>query len=776
MDPNIDPEMHIESFQKYNNDLSSSSFSSFTSINDEQSSVAAAAVANMSSMINFNSLEDEKNKKKMPFLELDHTQSSVSSSNPKQRLVYDSNSQVSIVVVNPASNEGSGRLGRPRKHTAINSSSSIDTSFKNFDKSMISRFRVDNLPITGPGSRSYTKKDEKKKVQQVLNFNNFKKKEINNEPTITINISDSDEEVPLKKQKIDNQIKESDDDDDDDDNNNNNNNKNNNNNDNNNDDDDDETNLELIDYDNVRGLTTIEPTSRKLNTLKKSNGLFITLKKRKDYPSPLVGLYSDSYQNPQYNDTIPEFNKVAIGYEVKPTPFAKDILYILSFFNKFRHLFRELPNLSPQDFEIGLKLNSNIKYPIKNVNQKVNKTPLFSANDGDGISEFMESLYLRLLTLCLNKKRDLDKKQLIKASLELKNSVYVFGVPKEWRNDTNLFKKKKLNKEPNEEIIDLSNDELLEPELIKYGESIIENLPINSEDFEMDGLSGLSPKDRLILLKSLVQWTLSESNLVKKEILGITDTYSYTEKETYYCSRYIKDGANSIEFSNNNLKIINFKKKPTKGELESSFDATTNPISNPFFLRSLDFFVGDGGNFIGRFYLCRTYNHEIGHLLNGKDIKNLSNKSIDELLLIEQPSNFKLYVEDLSTTFHYDMNPWYEIASNCKELLKFIDFLQLKLTLINAKNLKKLLDYLNEIYPILLKFEEISTDYKSRLTRSSRRKPIQNLKEQDTNYKKLIDYVSESESEYESESEIEVEENDDDDDDEVEFLGEVDED
>lgn len=731
---------------------------------------------------------------------------------PKQRIIHDSDSQVSIVVVNPASTEGTRRLGRPRKNIARqNNHSPANDSSQNFNESLLSKFRFDSLPVAGPGSRGGRKKKPALVTKPGRQSTLFEKNGLK-QMKIVIEKPDEKSIEPDVDEKSNQQKLNSIDDS-----------TSKNKEEKSNEDDDvivgEEVKKEapkaqpriiLEDYHSLKakGRSTARDSRSdaftKLGLVPQSKKN-VQQKKRKDIPGSIVGAYYDAYEPESVEKIISHkdeaLNLIALGFEVIPAPYAKDIMTILEFTNKFKSVLGDLESLGPQDFEEGLKLRPSTPYPLENVKQKTAEQ-LYNneTSTGDEVSPLMNSLLYRLLTLVLNRKRPIDKSLLKRALEELKTQVLLWGLPIEWRDDSAIFQNSESpNGQETDVPVDPENPEILDPSRVEYGTTKpLPHTPLDNEDFEVNGLNSLEPKDRLIFLRSLVQWCLANSDIIKQETSDyLAKQESSGEKETYYISRFIKDGPKGIEASSKGKPFAKKKQQsvPKEGSpdvRESSNELNTDPKADPLShhmsFRLLSFYAGDAG-INGRFYLCRSANSKTGGLATYQEISSLlsDSKSIDDLLTEEQPSRFKLYVQDVTTmlsdvykaessidgTIEESMDPWYEIAGDTAMLKKFIDYLSEKLSNVRSKQLSNLYNYLNSLLPVLEKFETIRKEY--RITRSSRkREQVTDYRENDKRLKQMLaesedhEFLNNSDSEHEEDDDeagFDIVEADDDDDD-----------
>jgi len=718
---------------------------------------------------------------------------------PKQRIVHDANSQFSMVVVNPASTEGTRRLGRPRKNMPKRTHSPQNSSSQNLDKSLLSRFRFDSLPVVGPGSRGGRKKKNNivskpgrqarfgKNLTLVVN----KDEDDNAKDDIEEIVIDGDESM----EKLSSQEKSKKDTGKEDDKQKLGDKK----------DDDlivvDEVDKQLPaktqpkiileDYHTLKakGRSTAKDYRSdaftklglvpQTNNNKKQQQQHLQQKKRREIPGPVTGAYYDIY-DPYTAERVTsqndeDMNLIALGFEVRPAPYAKDIMTILEFTNKFKSVFSDFTMLGPQDFEEGLKLRPSTKYPLENVKQKTAEKLYDGEQTDETASTLMNGLFYLLLTLVLNRKRPIDKNSFKRGLEDLKMQVLTLGLPLEWRDDSDLFseppnsQQQELPTEADKEPVDPENTEIFDMINQNFGTTKpLDHTPLDNEDFESKGLNSLEPKDRLILLRSLTQWSLTSSEIIKQELSSqLAKQESSGEKETYYISKYVKDGPKAIETAlqekarlakkkqqQAQQKIVE-KNSPTPEIKESDIntDPASNPLDHHMSFRLLDFYAGDGG-INGRFYLCRSSNSKTGGFATFQEITSIleDNKSIHDLLTYEQPSRFKLYVQDVTTMLtdlykteaSFDestgevLDPWYEIASDTTQLGQFLEHLSTKLSNNRSKQLTNLYNYLSSLLPILTKFETIQKDY--RTTRSSRkREPITDYRQNDKKLKQMIE-------------------------------------
>ncbi|QLL34273.1 hypothetical protein HG536_0G01320 [Torulaspora globosa] len=253
---------------------------------------------------------------------------------------------------------------------------------------------------------------------------------------------------------------------------------------------------------------------------------------------------------------------------MRPIPYAGDVVKLMSFVNKF-HLFfdSELLNLSFQDFEIGLDLYPGSQtgtasgmrgtdsqrtlfyqdfIPVKNVVTAQDKMNLL----------FMTLLKL---TFSTSKSTEIQTKAQPQATMhQLKTSKKVFttlvrqlrdharswGYPKEWRN--NVVSEEELVKpqsrlfeqDDNGSPVDPKNPEILTSNIYTWyhHEAVpLEKDPLQNPDLEKKGILALEPRDRIICLRALTDWCGAQSPKIRTE--------------TYHLSHFKRDPAFGIQTS-----------------------------------------------------------------------------------------------------------------------------------------------------------------------------------------------------------------------------------
>lgn len=407
-------------------------------------------------------------------------------------------------------------------------------------------------------------------------------------------------------------------------------------------------------------------------------------------PGPLVPLHSDLYDgnviNSENNKAVAA-EKLAFGFPVKHNPNLYDIMYILLFLAKFEPVVQAGP-LGPEDFEIGLDL----------------------ATEGrPQISQTMEVFFRRLLVLLLNRKKPIPKDGQRPAIQELQTKYVSFGLPEEWRDDSMVHQVDSFPCNPEDDVVDPSKPPVAPEDLIEYeGSKELPN-PSHSKDFEDFGLAGIdSPRQRVILLRTMVVWCLSVSLRVKTFLTSVVGKQEVPgERDNIYVSRAVLKGfAHTAESKKDHeIKVARKIKPNNKGAMQdfdlrlAYMDPTSNPMTHPLALRLNEYVIGDIGFHVGRFYLVRTADASAGGLGSLEDMKKAAKISPADRSMA---TNFRLYVEDVYSLLELclrvdgiefdadgkevvhnvnydDTKYWYTVASNFEELRAFHDHIELKL-------------------------------------------------------------------------------------------------
>lgn len=435
-------------------------------------------------------------------------------------------------------------------------------------------------------------------------------------------------------------------------------------------------------------------------------------------PGPVLPLYYDQYDDNLIND--PENislknEKLALGFPIKQKSYINHIIYIISFLNTFKEII-SIGDIGPQDIEIGLGFISDNEENLEGENNYVSPT--------------MESLFLKLLTLILNRKNPIQATGQIKSISELKSMIKFLGLPKEWKITNDSIMKPEIIKINEDDLnYDLnlsssSSSNVITTEFINY-KSVPHNTvknPFNdkTQNFENLGLRGIkTPMDKLIMIKCLIQWSLISSNLIKNFISNsMANQDIMGEKETYYASRSILKGFKQTQDLKRDIELKLSKRKNGGGTGGANddlkyVDPTSNPLIHSMKLRFNELIIGDVGFNIGRFYLVRMSNELNGGLNSINEMKlNWLNKFKNQSTTINLPSKFKLYVYDIHSMLtdslsdygiefdengteiskddeKHENNYWYEIASNTIELVDFINHLRNRLGIDNDKTNSK---------------------------------------------------------------------------------------
>lgn len=654
-----------------------------------------------------------------------------------QMIQYDEDDETkkNIKVVQYTPDEKLRRLGRPRV-TVSGPVANEDSSSENLERATYSKFRFDELPVDGPGSRGGTtpRREPKGKVtgthkqrQQQQSISKFFQsdkpktekperecKSLNtpeNEETKKEPLSESEKPVSTPKSKTPTSPK--------------------------------------------RKAKSTPPPAKKTKTRAKPRSLSskVTQTSRttvinnrhkitRQLPGPLLPLHYDIYDDNtlEANENQASSNeKICLGFPVRKNSYAGDIVYVIAFLNKFRDILY-IYNIGPQDIEEGLSLGQE-------------------DDNNSYVSPLMEVLYCNLLTLILNRKKPIQPTSLVNAISELKSMLPTLGLPKQWRQDQ-IVVAVKVSPKDFEEPVDPNNSQVLQSEIYKNSTPPPSSRnPFLSPDFEKNGLKGIKdPIDRLIMIRCFIQWSFLVSNTVKNYITQSTQAQEILgDKDTYYGPRSILKGFKNTDDVRKEaeLRISKRKSSTTNPEDTKYVDPTSDPLQHSMRLRLDELVVGDVGFHIGRFYLVRMADDTNGGLSSIDRMKYIwSNKSSEIAIL---PSQFKLYVLDVHSMLtdsladygvEFDskgneveqpvkgVEHWYEVASTTNELEQFVIFLEQRLgmdgqeqneneiskTSMIYRPLLNLRNYLSSMLSLLYKQEEARLD--SGKSRSSRRKDI----------------------------------------------------
>lgn len=404
----------------------------------------------------------------------------------------------------------------------------------------------------------------------------------------------------------------------------------------------------------------------------------------RQFPGPIIplcyDLYDDNMMNMDLNKSERQ-EKIALGYDVKPAPYAGDIMFIISFCTKFKDIIG-LGKFGPQDIEEGLSLD-NLEQPTD-------------------VSPLMNDLFARLVTLVLNRKPDVNPRYQGKAVSELKAVCVSLGLPREWKDKNEVYKRVTIDNS-NAEVVDESKPEILLNEGYVFQPPFVYENPFNDKNgFEKYGFNGIAnPVDRLIMLRTLAQWSLASSTAIKAAIQDLVLKQDVPgDKETFYASRALLKGFKHTEDLTTDINNKIAKKNYSEdNELVARYvEPIADPLEHSLRFRVDEMVVGDLGFNVGRFYMCRISDSKDGGLTSVSKMKQAWNST--SMTRSSFACRFKLYVQDVhallverlekegvefddkgeEVTILPDDSEYldcklYEVASNATEFNKFIDYL-----------------------------------------------------------------------------------------------------
>lgn len=707
------------------------------------------------------------------FIDNDTKSEDLTAETALQMVQYDDDDEAkkNIQVVQYEPDEKLKRLGRPRNF-ASSLVANEDSSSENLERATFSKFRLDELPVDGPGSRGGTtpRREPKgmvsgKQKQKQLSISNFfqvdKAKPLaaaekeSNEPKTE---KDSATEEKKEKQpeivasKAESGPKE-----------------------------------ETTEPKPKPSLTPSKrpgsksksstPVAKKPKTASRAKPRTLSSKVThtsrttvinnrhrvtRQLPGPLLPLYYDTYDDNILGASENQSSsneKICLGFPIAKNSYAGDIVYVVSFLNKFKDILY-LYNIGPQDIEEGLSLppsttEASSTYISK---QETESNPEYNP---EYVSPLMELLFCHLLTLILNRKKPIQPTSQTNAISELKTMLPLLGLPQEWRQDP-VIVTVKVSQTDVEDPVDPNNSLVLQSEIYKHStpSPITNKNPFLTSDFEKFGLKGIDPIDRLIMIRSFIQWSFLSSNTVKNYITHSAQSQEILgDKDTYYGPRSILKGFKNTDDVRKEAESKMSKRKSSTTNPEDSkyVDPTSDPLQHSMRLRLDELVVGDIGFHIGRFYFVRMADDTNGGLSSIDRMKYIwSNKSSEIAIL---PSQFKLYVLDVHTMLsesladngvEFDSNGnevelkvkssnseyWYEVASTVTELEQFVHYLEQRLgveeqhqneneiskTSMIYRPLLNLRNYLSSMLHLLYRQDEVRLD--SGKSRSSRRKDI----------------------------------------------------
>ncbi|KAG7195675.1 uncharacterized protein KQ657_002056 [Scheffersomyces spartinae] len=556
------------------------------------------------------------------------------------------------------------RLGRPRKNIKHNLSAPENSSSDNFNEARYAKFRFDNKPILGPGSRGGKTGTKRSTAKGKLTINKVRERQLqttlsfDNKIGLVLSPPNDDAMDPNLIDHIDNSARVA----------------------------DAATTTAATVTAHKQVTSTVTPIYKRSMVAGASRTSFIRSRRNAKTNSTLLSplhyeLYDDRLIESSTYATNESKLPLAFGFPLFPSPYAKDILYLQMFLTKFKDIIH-VGYLGPQDFEDGLGLANVKPQHVPESEPSINvciRPPSEDLSEelafNDTAVKKMELLLFKLLSLILNRKKEVTS--LLRASAELKSRF--------------------------DSIAGLPFNPFLLPQFDTLGLTAIPN-----------------QQDRLVFLRILAQWSLTSSELIRTYIADSYEGYGDSE----YVSRYVQSfGLLSPHDSN-----------------YSSAHITKEIYQDQSSLRILDFFAGDCGLHVGRFFLSRMADAKAGGLSSIRNMESaIHRKGID----IGESSSFKLYVQDVHkmlteslTSFGVEFdehgneivddktvqtvndNYWYEVASNTKELTVFLEFLSKQLRFpdhpIPIRSSSKFYDsgtnlwsYLSAMLPLLLCHEEL---------------------------------------------------------------------
>lgn len=444
----------------------------------------------------------------------------------------------------------------------------------------------------------------------------------------------------------------------------------------------------------------------------------------------------------------------------KSIPYAGLIIKIMSFINKFYNYFgSDLLCLSFQDFEIGLNL-----YPNDLGSSSLNKDGIFNEQkqqfelyqdfipiiDVKRSQDKMNLLFYSLLKILfsttddnfdepaeLNALEQYPKKQLKNWLDKLRRFALEWGYPKEWRllssNDRTTFEKPIFEKDDSIPI-DSKVKEILTPNVYQWPE-VLEldkaDHPLMDPELENTGLHSMhEPMDRLILLKTIVDWCISNSTLIHDYIYRLSHMKGepsfgvqsqqvprfYIEGPERTMKNHIKSCLKFLDKMDTRFKNKHYKKllkddtqpelrkkqkalhelkellskassEEEKEELILSMgakwevlfkdevydNALNNPYQNPIYqLRAQEFFIGRVP-FIGDFYIPRLHSYGNESTMNTfTDLRSLT-KLLDNFKegAFDSYTLFDNYGQNMSSKFKV---LYHDTPSLMRDMAKNINF------------------------------------------------------------------------------------------------------
>lgn len=550
------------------------------------------------------------------------------------------------------------RLGRPRRHIA-SGGDTLKLADDNSLALLVTKFRVDDGPVEGPGSRGG---DGKVKVPsgKVIELETKKRKRTVQAPLVF--------EEPTKRQrKLTKKVLEA--------------------------HEANDTN-EGTEAKKVKKEVkiTLPPPPPVVNYGQVSRTGVVPRVENKlcrQLPGPVVPLHYDLYDDHFISKLAKEGVQTTIGggWKVKQAPYAADIVYIIEFLNKFKDIVG-IDCLAPQLFEKGLGLGlRSLKFANKFV------------------SPDMQLVFLKLLALVLNKEKEVVSQA--QAIGELKINLIAYGLAEEWKRTVMVVvdgQGEVLEVEEQrppvvaQELVDPTHPEIHPGESPILYRHYIDYNPFEDPEFEAEGLVVLTPENRLIMLRMLVHWAMAQLDQIRQSInVKYLSFEMLGDKDTLYAARVVANGVQNCEETKREAEIKLGRRKPE--DAEKYVDPLLNPLDYGLRLRLVESYVGDGGALFGRFYLSCMPDASTGGLALVKTMTEVwDHPDAKPQTRRRRALLFKLYVQDIHTMLEeaysedgveFDENgkqvqlppvkeslcTWYEVATNSQELAAFVHHL-----------------------------------------------------------------------------------------------------
>ncbi|EGV64883.1 hypothetical protein CANTEDRAFT_97700 [Yamadazyma tenuis ATCC 10573] len=637
--------------------------------------------------------------------------------------------------------EKAQRLGRPRNHVLNNIKTSPEESNQNEEKSKYMLYRLDDQPVEGPGSRG-GKGDVRQKKGKITSDTLRKRKQKQAQLSfgstgIKLLKKDTHEEEIDKDVTTEKGVVAP------------------------------EKKIVKVEQ-NPKSVVALDTESASTEAPKKANNSVAKSGEKKkpskekhvvsasrttvlngrnkltrQFPGPVIGLYYDLYDENVMNSAenkIASTEELALGFNVKKAPYASDVIFLVSYISKFKDIIA-LGNIGPQDIEKGICLEDEAEEPQE-------------------VSPLMNELFCRLVTLVLNRKPDVNPKYQGKAVSELKAVCTSLGLPYEWKDSNEMYQKFTVEEDP-ANIVDESNPDILIKEGYVFKPPYVYENPFNDKQgFEKLGFPGISSGiDRLIMLRTLAQWSLTASNEIKAAIVDFLQKQDIPgDKETFYASRAVLKGFKHTEdlTTEINNKIAKKKYSEDNESVARYVEPVADPMDHPLRLRLDEMIAGDVGFNVGRFFFVRVSNESDGGVSSVKKMKHIWSDLSS--MRASYASRFKFYVQDTHKLLVDRLNGegieftesgeektseklsaesidshYYEVASNSEQLELFVMHLEAKLGIsvtgdivsiipsssVIYKPVKALYEYLFGMLPLLKQQESLRAE-----ARSSRKRTV----------------------------------------------------